>query len=95
MMSGVDFTEVDALIDRHEADRAEAMPTEQDAVDQMFDAWARLRALGWSNPRCCLVGVVESDDGDDWLLRGPWMAPQRARMSVWRAATIAWLAGER
>ena len=43
-------SEADALMKRiDEADkrRAELMPTEQDAVRMMFQAWQRLKELGW------------------------------------------------
>lgn len=43
-------TEADALwaaADAAKKARAEAMPTEQDAVRAMWSAWERLRELGW------------------------------------------------
>lgn len=35
------------------ADRAERMPDEQSAINAMFDAYQRLRELGWNDPSYC------------------------------------------
>lgn len=40
-----------AQIDAAKARRAELMPTEQDAIRAMFEAWQRLRELGWRDGR--------------------------------------------
>lgn len=40
-----------AEIEAAKARRAEAMPTEQDAIRAMFDAYTRLKELGWRDGR--------------------------------------------
>ena len=39
------------------AKRAEQMPTEQDAINQMVDAITRLKELGWNEPQYAPRGV--------------------------------------
>ena len=36
-----------AAVEAAERERAERMPTEKDAIRVMFDAWQRLKELGW------------------------------------------------
>lgn len=36
-----------------ERQRAERMPDEQSAIDAMFDAWLRLKELGWNDAMYC------------------------------------------
>ena len=36
-----------ASIEAKKRERAEAMPTEADAINTMFSAWERLKELGW------------------------------------------------
>lgn len=46
--------DAEAIMARHEAaerERAERMPTERDAIRVMFEAWQRLKALGWRDGR--------------------------------------------
>lgn len=48
--------EADALMaecDRKEAKRAADMPDEQSAIDAMFQAWLRLKELGWKEAIYC------------------------------------------
>lgn len=48
--------EADAIwaeCERLEAKRAEDMPTEQDAINAMFEAYQRLRELGWREAMYC------------------------------------------
>ena len=48
--------EADAMWERakvQKAKRAADMPTEQDAINAMFDAWLRLKELGWSEASYC------------------------------------------
>lgn len=42
-----------AAIDAKKAKRAADMPTEQSAVDAMFEAWLRLKELGWREAIYC------------------------------------------
>lgn len=39
--------------EHHQQRRAAAMPTEQDAINAMFEAWQRLKELGWSEASYC------------------------------------------
>ena len=39
--------------EREEKNRADAMPTEQDAINQMFQAYQRLKELGWNSVSYC------------------------------------------
>jgi hypothetical protein len=43
----LDAEAIIAKIDADKADRADRMPTERDAIRVMFDAWQRLKELGW------------------------------------------------
>lgn len=48
--------EADALLEaaeKQKLQRAERMPDEQAAIKTLFDAWLRLKELGWSNPIYC------------------------------------------
>jgi hypothetical protein len=48
--------EANALWERVEAaacDRTERMPDEQSAIKALFDAWQRLKELGWEEPQYC------------------------------------------
>ena len=40
-----------ASVEAAKAKRAEAMPTTEDAVSALWDAWYRLKELGWQDPR--------------------------------------------
>ena len=42
-----------AHVEAAQAKRAADMPTEQDAIDAMFNAWLRLKELGWSEAINC------------------------------------------
>ncbi|MEE8274985.1 MAG: hypothetical protein V3R88_09970 [Alphaproteobacteria bacterium] len=42
-----------AMIERAKSKRAEAMPDEQAAIDQMFEAYQRLNELGWNAAIYC------------------------------------------
>ena len=45
-------TEATAMLDACEAERAKReadMPTEQDAINALWDAWQRLKELGWKD----------------------------------------------
>lgn len=63
------LTESEALkmLDACEAERAKReadMPTEQDAVNKLWEAWYRLKELGWKDASClsdggALVDVIE------------------------------------
>lgn len=39
--------------DQAKAARAERMPDEQSAIKALFDAWLRLKELGWNDPIYC------------------------------------------
>ena len=57
--------EADKLLAQIEVDdkrRAEAMPDEQAAIRQMFDAWRRLKDFGWREPMYC------PKDGSEFLI---------------------------
>ena len=44
-----------AMLDSIEAERVKRevdMPTEQDAVNKLWDAWYRLKELGWKDAMC-------------------------------------------
>jgi hypothetical protein len=45
--------EILARCDAAEKKRAADMPTEKDAIRAMFDAWLRLKELGWSEAIYC------------------------------------------
>lgn len=45
--------EIMRRIEHDEADRAARMPDEQSAINAMFDAWVRLRELGWREAIYC------------------------------------------
>ena len=50
------FQELEAIINREEAKRAkraEQMPTESDALNIMFEAYLRLKELGWNDAIYC------------------------------------------
>lgn len=42
-----------AAADAEKARRAEQMPDEQSAIAAMFDAWLRLKELGWNDAQYC------------------------------------------
>lgn len=49
-------SEADAILaksDRRTAERAERMPDERSAINAMFDAWLRLKELGWREAKYC------------------------------------------
>lgn len=49
-------SEADAILaecDRRAAKRAADMPTERDAVNALFEAWLRLKELGWREAMYC------------------------------------------
>ncbi len=61
----IDLEELLAEIDAAEAKRAVDMPTEQDAIDQMFQCRLRLTELGWGDAVYCpkdgtVFNVIES-----------------------------------
>jgi hypothetical protein len=45
--------ELRARAEREKAERAEKMPTEQHAINQAFQAWLRLKELGWCEAIYC------------------------------------------
>lgn len=47
----LDAAAILASVDAAREARAQRMPTEQDAIRQMFDAWQRLKELGWRDGR--------------------------------------------
>ena len=47
----MDAEKLFAQIDAEKARRAELMPTERDAIRAMFEAWQRLKELGWRDGR--------------------------------------------
>lgn len=55
--SCVDADVLLALIDARQVARQTAMPREQDAIQAMFEAWQRLRELGWRE------GIYAPKDG--------------------------------
>ena len=67
MLQTVTSEEWDALmakIDAAKASRATKMPTERDAIAQMFEAYTRLKELGWNEAMYCpkdgsMFSVVE------------------------------------
>jgi hypothetical protein len=68
-----------AALDAAKAKRAADMPTEQDAVKAMFDAWQRLKELGWSEAIYCpkdgtMFKAIEpgSTGFHDCIYRGEW-----------------------
>ena len=57
-------SEADALLaaaDEAKAVRAAKMPDEQSAIHAMFDAWQRLKELGWNNAEYCPKDGSEFD----------------------------------
>lgn len=46
-MDKADVQQLLADVDAAKARRAESIPTEKDAIRVMFDAWQRLKELGW------------------------------------------------
>jgi len=40
-------------IERRQKEREERMPDEKSAIDALFEAWLRLKELGWSEPQYC------------------------------------------
>jgi hypothetical protein len=48
-----EFDEIIAASDAAKAARAEKMPDENAALAQMFEAWQRLKELGWNNAMYC------------------------------------------
>lgn len=59
--------------------RAAAMPTEQDAINAMFQAWLRLRELGWRDAVYCpkdgstFLAIEPGSTGiHDCSYRGEW-----------------------
>jgi hypothetical protein len=57
-------TDADAIIEsarRAEQERAEKMPTEQDAIRAMWSAFERLRELGWKEAMYCPKDGTEFD----------------------------------
>lgn len=52
-IASAEFDELMAKVDAANKVRAEAMPTEFDALRAMFEAWQRLKELGWSEASYC------------------------------------------
>lgn len=42
-----------ANAERRQKERKERMPDEQSAIDALFEAWLRLKELGWKEPQYC------------------------------------------
>lgn len=59
----IDADELMARIDAETARRTADMPTEQDAIRRLHDAWLRLKDFGWVEPRYgpknVLVSIIE------------------------------------
>lgn len=53
MRERVDVDALFAQIDAEEVARAEKMPDERAALRQMFEAWLRLKELGWREAQYC------------------------------------------
>lgn len=65
--------------ERRAAARAETMPTEKDALNAMFEAWQRLKELGWSEAIYCpkdgsMFDAIEAGSTGihDCCYRGEW-----------------------
>lgn len=52
-MNDKDFERIWAKADEAKIKRAADMPTEQNALDIMFQAWLRLKELGWNDAIYC------------------------------------------
>jgi len=61
MISETEFAHLFSAIEEGEAKRAARMPTEADALREMFTAWQRLKDLGWKEAIYC------QKDGTEFL----------------------------
>lgn len=64
-VSDEEFAKLEAHIEAKKAERAEKMPDEKAAIEQMFEAWLRLKELGWNEAVYCpkdgsMFSVVEA-----------------------------------
>lgn len=73
-------SEADAILaksDRRTAERAERMPDERSAINAMFDAWLRLKELGWREAKYCPKDGTSFDVHRAWQRRHSSLPLQR------------------
>ena len=98
-VSAEEFDKLMAGIDNAKSTRAEKMPDEKAALAQMFEAWERLKELGWNDACYCpkdgsmfsaiepgSTGIHECNYTGDWP-KGHWWIYDG---DVWPARPILW-----
>src|SRR4051794_19637530 len=95
IVSKEDFEALVARLDDEKRQRAEKMPDEQAALAQMFEAWLRLKELGWREAIYCpkdgtvfdaiepgSTGIHDCHYQGDWP-KGSWWAHEAG--DLWRS----------